>query len=135
MCWEQALTTQTPTDLRCCNNSTSSSSVSSSAIEGVCVALDGPRVRPLRLLLLALISCVCWRWADVTVAEKFIYSLMLYTRFLLHSGGRGVLLESWPGYTLDKSAAHRRATTTFALAPAGPFCVPNFSSCACFWTV
>lgn len=98
MCWEQALTTQTPTDLRCCNNSTSSSSVfgefvlhrfSSSAIEGVCVALDGPRVRPLRLLLLALISCVCWRWADVTVAEKFIYSLMLYTLFLLHSVGGG----------------------------------------------
>lgn len=88
---------------------------SSSAIEGVCVALDGPRVRPLRLLLLALVGCVCWRWADVAVAEKFIYSLMLYTRFLLHSGAgwgpAGVLAGLHPGQVGSSSQSHNYVRT------------------------
>lgn len=49
----------------------------------------GPCVRSLRLLL-ALISRICWRWADVLVVEKFIHSLILYTRFLLRSRLQGV---------------------------------------------
>lgn len=92
-----------------------------SATEGVCV---GPSVRPLRLLL-ALVSCVCWRWADVTLAEKFIYSLMLYTRFQLHTGWQGSAGDHPACLGAKLKTSSSQSHIYVRTHTCGPFSVPN----------
>lgn len=126
MRWERALDTQTP---KCLRVAVLPQAVPLPVDGPLCSASSlwnwgslcwaGPRVRSL-CLLLALVSWICWRWADVRVTEKFIYSLILYPRFLMQSGSQG-WSRFHPGQVSSSSQGYNYVHTHIY----GQFRLPN----------